>query len=75
MSDTLLKKPDVIKILKIGRNKLYDIINSGEFISPIRLPNTQIDLYSHNELQEWIQKQIELRDRGKENKKSVKKVK
>ena len=60
MSDTLLKKPDVIKILKIGRNKLYDIINRGEFISPIRLPNTQIDLYSHNELQEWIQKQIEL---------------
>ena len=26
MEDTLLKKPDVIKILKIGRNKLYDII-------------------------------------------------
>ena len=59
MSDTLLKKPDVIKILKIGRNKLYDIINSGEFIVPIRLPNTQIDLYSHDELQEWIKKQKE----------------
>jgi prophage regulatory protein len=57
MSDTLLKKPEIIKILKIGRNKLYDIINSGEFINPIRLPNTQIDLYSHNELQEWIEKQ------------------
>ena len=57
MEDTLLKKPDVIKILKIGRNKLYDIINSGEFISPIRLPNTQIDLYSNNELQEWIKQQ------------------
>lgn len=57
MSDTLLKKPEIIKILKIGRNKLYDIINSGEFIKPIRLPNTQIDLYSHNELQEWIEKQ------------------
>ena len=57
MEDTLLKKPDVIKILKIGRNKLYDIINSGQFISPIRLPNTQIDLYSNNELQEWIKQQ------------------
>ena len=65
MSDTLLKKPDVIKILKIGRNKLYDIINSGEFILPIRLPNTQIDLYSHNELQEWIKKQREKRDNEK----------
>lgn len=63
--DTLLKKPDVIKILKIGRNKLYDIINSGEFIAPIRLPNTQIDLYSHNELQEWINKQREKRDNEK----------
>lgn len=65
MSDTLLKKPDLLKILKIGRNKLYDIINSGEFINPIRLPNTQIDLYSHNELQEWIKKQREKRDNEK----------
>lgn len=65
MSDTLLKKPDLLKILKIGRNKLYDIINSGEFINPIRLPNTQIDLYSHDELQEWIKKQKEKRDNEK----------
>ena len=63
MEDTLLKKPDVIKILKIGRNKLYDIINSGEFISPIRLPNTQIDLYSNNGLQEWIKQQKDVRDK------------
>ena len=63
MEDTLLKKSDVIKILKIGRNKLYDIINSGEFISPIRLPNTQIDLYSNNELQEWIKQQKDVRDK------------
>ena len=63
MEDKLLKKPDVIKILKIGRNKLYDIINSGQFISPIRLPNTQIDLYSNNELQEWIREQKEERDK------------
>lgn len=65
MSDTLLKKPEILKILKIGRNKLYDIINSGEFINPIRLPYTQIDLYSHNELQEWIIKQKEKRDKEK----------
>ncbi|MCT7524893.1 helix-turn-helix transcriptional regulator [Aliarcobacter cryaerophilus] len=63
MEDTLLKKPDVIKILKIGRNKLYDIINSGQFITPIRLPNTQIDLYSNNELQEWIRQQKVVRDK------------
>ena len=67
MEDKLLKKPDVIKILKIGRNKLYDIINSGQFISPIRLPNTQIDLYSNNELQEWIREQKEERDKTIKN--------
>ncbi|MCT7533167.1 AlpA family phage regulatory protein [Aliarcobacter cryaerophilus] len=67
MEDTLLKKPDVIKILKIGRNKLYDIINSGQFISPIRLPNTQIDLYSNNELQEWIRQQKDVRDKNINN--------
>lgn len=63
--DRLLKKPEILPILKIGRNKLYDIINSGEFINPIRLPNTQIDLYSHDELQEWIKKQKEKRDNEK----------
>lgn len=63
MKDTLLKKPDVAKILKIGRNKLYHIINTGEFIKPIRLPSTQIDLYSHLELQDWIKKQKEARDK------------
>ena len=68
MEDTLLKKPDVIKILKIGRNKLYDIINSGQFITPIRLPNTQIDLYSNNELQEWIRQQKDVRDKTINNK-------
>lgn len=67
MEDTLLKKPDVIKILKIGRNKLYDIINSGQFITPIRLPNTQIDLYSNNELQEWIRQQKDVRDKNINN--------
>ena len=67
MEDTLLKKPDVIKILKIGRNKLYDIINSGQFISPIRHPNTQIDLYSNNELQEWIRQQKDVRDKTTNN--------
>lgn len=67
MEDTLLKKPDVIKILKIGRNKLYDIINSGQFISPIRLPHTQIDLYSNNELQEWIRQQKDVRDKNINN--------
>ncbi len=64
-NDRLLKKPEILPILKIGKNKLYDIINSGEFINPIRLPNTQIDLYSHNELQEWIKKQREKRDNEK----------
>ena len=67
MEDTLLKKPDVIKILKIGRNKLYDIINSGQFISPIRLSNTQIDLYSNTELQEWIRQQKVVRDKNINN--------
>ena len=58
----------MLKILKIGRNKLYDIINSGDFIKPMRLPNTPIDLYSNNELQDWIQKQKEARNKTIENK-------
>ncbi len=52
--DRLLKKPDLLPILKIGRNKLYDIINSGDFIQPIKLPGVKLDLYSYNELQQWM---------------------
>lgn len=56
-NDRLLKKPELLPILKIGRNKLYDIINSGEFIKPVILPNVKIDLYSYNELQQWMEVQ------------------
>lgn len=52
--DRLLKKPDILPILKIGRNKLYDLIKSGDFIKPIKLPGVKLDLYSHAELQQWI---------------------
>lgn len=56
-NDRLLKKPELLPILKIGRNKLYDIINSGEFIKPVILPHVKIDLYSYNELQQWMEVQ------------------
>ena len=59
--DRLLKKPDILPILKIGKNKLYDIINSGDFIKPIKLPGVKLDFYSYTELQNWISKQKEKR--------------
>lgn len=59
--DRLLKKPDILPILKIGKNKLYDIINSGDFIKPIKLPGVKFDFYSYLELQNWISKQKEKR--------------
>lgn len=62
--DRLLKKQDILPILKIGKNKLYDIIKSGDFIEPVKLPNVKIDLYSHDELQVWIEKQ---KNKKKEN--------
>jgi len=60
--DRLLKKPDLLPILKIGRNKLYDIIKSGDFIQPIKLPGVKLDLYSYNELQQWILTQRQKRN-------------
>lgn len=54
-NDRLLKKPDILPILKIGKNKLYDIINSGDFIQPIKLPGVKFDFYSSVELQKWIE--------------------
>lgn len=55
--DRLLKKPDILPILKIGKNKLYDIINNGDFIKPIKLPGVKFDFYSSVELQKWIEVQ------------------
>lgn len=52
--DKFLRKNDILPILKIGRNKLYSLINTGEFIKPVVLPGIKIDLYSHAELQQWI---------------------
>lgn len=55
--DRLLKKQDILPILKIGKNKLYDIIKTGTFITPVKLPGVKLDLYSCDELQKWIEKQ------------------
>jgi predicted DNA-binding transcriptional regulator AlpA len=63
-NDKFLKKPEILPILKIGRNKLYDLIKSGEFIKPVYLPGVKIDLYSHNELQDWMDEQ---KRKAKEN--------
>lgn len=64
-NDRLLKKPELLPILKIGRNKLYDIINSGEFIKPVVLPNVKVDLYSYNELMEWLEEKKSKRSENK----------
>lgn len=58
--DRFMKKPDMLPILGFKKNKLYDLINSGEFIKPIKLPGVKMDLYSFNELQEWMKLQKEL---------------
>ena len=55
--DRLLKKNDILPILRIGRNTLYELINSGEFIKQVSLPGIKLDLYSNNELQKWIDEQ------------------
>ena len=66
--DRFLKKNDILPVLKIGRNSLYELINQGEFIEPIALPGIKIDLYSNNELQQWIKQQIEKRNEKRNEK-------
>lgn len=60
--DRLLKKPEICKVLGLGRNKVYDLINSGEFIGPVPIPDVKIDLYSQKELQEWLKNRRLKRD-------------
>lgn len=60
--DRFLKKPEICKVLGLGRNKVYDLINSGKFIEPVPLPDVKIDLYSQKELQEWMKNRRLKRD-------------
>ena len=66
MNDQLLKINEITKILNIGRNKVYDLINSGQFINPVKIPGCGLRLYSQKDLMNWIE------ERKSENNKKLK---
>ncbi len=53
--DKLIKINEITKILNVGRNKIYDMINSGQFITPVKLPGCNLRLYSEKDLMNWIE--------------------
>lgn len=52
--DKLITVNEVISSCSIGRNSYYEMLNSGEFIKPVRIPGIKKILYSNREFQIWL---------------------
>ncbi len=73
--DKLVQKNEIPTYVCIGKTKINEIIDSGKFIKPIYIDGFSYGLYSLNEIQEWIKKQIKIRDGGKDYEESIKNYK
>jgi len=51
--DRLLRLPDVMEIVALGRTQIYEMIKAGAFPSPCR-PTEKASRWSENEVQAWV---------------------
>lgn len=52
--DKLITANEVISKCSIRRNSYYEMLNSGKFIKPVRIPGIKKILYSNKEFQIWL---------------------
>ena len=57
LNDKLLKRKELYDYLKIKYTKLRELIKKGKIIKPIIIEGFNEELYSLNELQEFIETQ------------------
>jgi prophage regulatory protein len=57
MSLSLLKLPDVIKLVGYGRSSIYSKIRRGDFPPPVRLGERSV-AWSSEEIDAWIRERI-----------------
>jgi prophage regulatory protein len=57
LNDKLLKRKELYDYLKIKDTKLRELIKKGKIIKPIIIEGFNEELYSLNELQEFIETQ------------------
>ena len=65
-SDRLIRLPEVLNMVGISRSQIYNLISAGHFPSPIKLRGSEIkglstrcSCWSENQVQNWIQEQIQ----------------
>jgi prophage regulatory protein len=62
-SASLLRIEDVMRRVGFRRNKLYDLINAGDFPDPVKLG--RISAWVESEVVGWIDAQIAKRDEAR----------
>lgn len=58
MDETLLRLPNVIARVGLGRTAIYDAVRAGSFPAPIRLTATAV-AWRRTEIDAWIAARIE----------------
>lgn len=53
--DKLIKRKGIFEFVEIGDTKLKEMIEKGYLIRPVPIPGFSEELFSLNELQEWIE--------------------
>ena len=61
VEDKLIQTGELEKYLGIGKTKIREIIESGNFVKPIYISGFSYSLYSVKEVQEWIEEQKQKR--------------
>ena len=56
--DVFIKKKELLNFIKIGETKLNELIKEGKLIQPIKIEGFSENLYSLNELQEWMKEKL-----------------
>ena len=60
MADRILRKPEVLEMVGLGKSAMYEAISEGRFPRPIQLSKRSVGCLE-SEVQEWIKEQAEKR--------------
>lgn len=64
--DKLIKRKGIFEFVAIGDTKIKEMIEKGYLIKPVQIPGFNEELFSLNELQEWIKVQKAKRNEGQQ---------
>lgn len=54
MSDVLLRRKEVLEIMRFSSTRLYRMIANGSFLPPLKLPGTRVIAWRKSDLEKWI---------------------